>query len=432
MVSLAQNLAKRLPFYYGWIIMGVVGLASFSSVSFSPGVIGGLVTPMAEEFGWSRATFSGAVMAGSVMVVVTGPVSGRLLDRYGPRPVASAGTLLMTVCLVGLGYTNSTLTFYLFFGLGFAMFNSISRVALSSTTAQWFVRRRGFAAAVVGMSTGLGFVVLPLVATLIMGEWGWRAAWVSMGVVTFLLAVPTSYLLLLANPSQVGQRVDGDRSEAEATRLSGMGRSAAQEEQWTVGEAIKTPTPWLMLLGLSIQGIALNGANIHLIPRLLDQGISANVAILSFTIGGATVAISGFFWGPLSDRIHIRYVYALSSLVLIGFVLAILLANAGWMVILIGLTMGIGFGGNVMVMRVGYPNFFGRRSAGAIQGFVMPFQLLVAGTGALIAGALFDLTGSYVAPFSLFMGMMGVAILIVLLVPNPVKRTHSAETVQAS
>jgi MFS family permease len=424
MDSLAPTLAKRLPFYYGWVIISVTGLVSFSSIAFGPGVIGALFTPMSDEFGWSRTIVPGALMTGSILVVAVGPLSGRIVDRYGARPIASVGALLMGLCLLGLGVVHSVPVFYALYGIGYAMFIGVTRVAVAATTAQWFVRRRGIASSISNASGAMGFVVLPLLAALVMEQWGWRAGWMTLGTITLIVAVPTSLLLLRAVPSDVGQRVDGDRTESEVSQTSRLGRSATTEVQWTVGEAIKTPTLWFLLIGLSVQGLSSGGVQIHLIPHLEDRGLSIGVAVLAFTIGGGLHVVTAFIWGPLTDRFEIKYIYALAILMMVIHVLSIMLAYHAWMVPVIGFTMGVAFGGTAMVMRVAYANYFGRRSAGAIQGFVTPVQLLVTGAGAIISGALFTATGSYNVPFALFVSMMAVAGFLMLLTPNPIKRSE--------
>ena len=132
------------------------------------------------------------------------------------------------------------------------------------------------------------------------------------------------------------------------------------------------------------------------------------------------MALSGFFWGPLADRIHTRVLFALSNLVLMAFVACLILLTASpWMVFITGVFMGLGYGGFSLVTRLALPNFFGRASAGAIQGFATPFQVLVSGAGALLAGALFMATGGYDVPFWLFVGLMGVATIVVWWVPTP-------------
>jgi MFS family permease len=430
MISLAPAVAKRMPFYYGWVIMLTTGLASFSSIAFGPGIIGALIVPMSEEFGWSRSVAPGAILVGSLFIIILGPLAGRLVDKYGARPVMTTGAVIMAGCLLALGLTQTAVMFYAVYGLGFATFSSIGRVALGAITAQWFVRRRGIATSVSHASSGMGFVVLPIVGSLVMGIWDWRAAWVAMGTIAFVVAVIPSLLLLVASPDDVGQRVDGDRTDEEAARTSRTGRSAATEVQWTVREALKTTTFWMLLIALGVQGLAMNGANVHMVPRLVDQGISTNVAVLSFTIGGAVTTASGFLFGPLLDRIHLRYVFAIGGLSWVGFVLAILAASAStaWIVTLIGLFMGVGAAGTVLVMRVAIPNYFGRRSAGALQGLAAPVFLLASGSGGFVAGAMYESVGGYTAAFTLFIGLLGVSILIMLFMPTPVKRTQQAET----
>ena len=430
MISLAPAVAKRIPFYYGWVIMLTTGLASFSSIAFGPGTIGALIVPMSEEFGWSRSVMPGAILVGSLFIIVIGPLAGRLVDKYGGRLVMTMGAVIMAACLLALGLTQTALMFYAVYGLGFATFSSIGRVALGAITAQWFVRRRGIATSVSHASSGMGFVVLPIVGALVMGVWGWRAAWVAMGTIAFVVTVFPSLLLLVAHPSDVGQRVDGDRTDEEAARVSRTGRSAATEVQWTVREALRTPTFWMLLTTLSIQGLAMSGSNVHLVPRLLDQGISTNVAVLSFTIGGAVTTASGFLFGLLVDRIHLRYVFTIGALAWVGFVVAILAATSSnaWMVGLIGLFMGVGAAGTVLVMRVAIPIYFGRRSAGALLGLAAPVFLLASGSGGLVAGIMYEAVGGYTVVFTFFIGLLGVAILIMLATPTPVKRTQQAET----
>ena len=422
MVTLAPFLARRLPFYYGWVVVSVVGMVSFGSVAFGPTIIGVVFTSMSDEFGWSRTTISGAILASGASIIVVGPLGGRLIDRYGGRGVSVVAALVMSGCLVGLGFTQNIFMFYILFGLGYAMFMGVTRIALSAVTAQWFVRRRGMAAAVGGGGMALGFVVLPVMASLVMAQWDWRTAWVVTGVVVFIVAVPASLLLLRARPSDVGQLVDGDKTEQAQAVTTRLGRSAATEVQWTLREATRTPTMWLLLLGLTIQGISVNGISIHLIPHLQDQGLTASNAALTFTVGGAVLFFSQFFWGALSDHIHTRYIYALGSLFLMAWMVSLLLTTQGWGVIVVGTLMGIGFGGNITVVRVAYANYFGRRSAGAIQGFVTPPQLLVAGSGALISGIMYDRLGSYTVSFLMFTVLMLVAIAVVMMVPDPKKR----------
>ena len=429
MPDLASALAKRLSFYYGWVVVAVTGLLGFSAVSFGPGVLGTLFVPMSDELHWSRTAVSGALMAGSVFVVIIGPLSGRMVDRYGVRPVAVASAAVMAISLIGLGFVNSILMFYVFFGAGYALFTGVSRVAVSANTAKWFVRRRGIATSVSNASGALGFVVLPLLATVAMQQWGWRAGWIVLGVPMLALVVPATVLLLKGEPSDVGQLIDGDRTEDEGRRVNRLGRSAASEVQWTLREALHTPALWMLTIVLGLQALSTGGVQIHLIPHLRDQGFSPTIAVVSYTLGGTFHALSAFVWGPIADRIETRFVYAAGSILMVLHVLSIILASAIYpvlSVIVIGVTMGVAFGATAMVMRIAYANYFGRQSAGTIQGAVVPIQMILGGSGALIAGLMYDAIGGYLVSFTLFMGLIVVTIPIFLLTPTPKKQAVTA------
>jgi MFS family permease len=305
------------------------------------------------------------------------------------------------------------------------------QVALNATTAKWFVRRRGFASAVSGAGGPLGFVGLPLAALLAIELWGWREAWLAMGVILFLLAVPTSLLLMAKTPESVGQVVDGDKPGEAAPVATGR-RSAATEVQWTAPEAMKTITFWILLTALLLRGLAQGGVQLHLVPHLEDAGFSRSIATMTFLIGGTLMAISGFFWGPLSDRMHVRHVFNLGSVLFISYVLMIIFASNLAMVIGVGVLQGVTIGATVMIQRVAYANFFGRQSAGAIQGVAMPFQMVGSSAGGLVAGLLYGIGGSYDVAFWVFVVLTVFATALMAVMPNPAKRDVPSQPVPST
>ncbi|MCH2668539.1 MAG: MFS transporter, partial [Gammaproteobacteria bacterium] len=191
MKSLSNALAQRLPFYYGWVVTVTVGLAIIPTVAFRPGIIGLLYPPMQDHFGWSRSSLGIAVFIGSGLVVIAAPVAGRLVDRYGAWLVLNIGTVLMGVCLIGLGTVSDLWAFYVLFGIGYASFAGINRVSITSAMAHWFLERRGRAMGIVALMLGLGFVIVPPVTERVLSSSGWQASWHTVGILTLLLALPS-------------------------------------------------------------------------------------------------------------------------------------------------------------------------------------------------------------------------------------------------
>lgn len=424
MLSLAVPLAKRLTFYYGWVIAAVMGAVSLVGLAFGPGVIGVLYPFMADDLGWSTTSVAGGVVTGSVLVAVTAPISGRLQDRYGAQAILTIMHVLMAACLVGLAMVNSLFAFYALFGIGWSLFAGTGRVASSAAVAQWFVARRGSATAVVNTLVGLGFATMPFLATAVMVRADWRAGWMAMAIAVFVIGVPASLLLVRRLPSDVGQAVDGRSQEAEAGAAH-LARSAATEVQWTTREALHTLTFWMLLVALTVMSVANIGVSFHLANHLREQGLSASIAVLGFTIGGATQIPASFAWGYLLDRHNAKVVYVASGAVVSLYIVVVALASSVWMVVLVGITMGIGFGGFGLVVRVMFAEYFGRRSAGSVFGVVVPFTALSQGVGAMVGAVVFEATGSFVGAFMFFLALTLLAMALVAITPMPKKR-HAA------
>jgi MFS family permease len=167
------------------------------------------------------------------------------------------------------------------------------------------------------------------------------------------------------------------------------------------------------------------GVSFHLVPHLLDRGLSPSIAVLAFTIGGATQIPASFAWGIMLDRLHAKAVYVASGGVVSVYIIVVSLASSVWMVVLIGITMGVGFGGFGLVVRVMFAEYFGRRSAGSIFGIVVPFTAIAQGIGAIVGGIIFDATGSFVGAFMFFLALTLIAMALVFVAPMPTKRPSS-------
>ena len=427
MLSASGAVAGRVPFYYGWIIAVVAGMVSFAGTAESPAMLSVFFTNMEEELGWSRETMSGGVLAGTVLLLVVGPVAGRLTDRYGPRMTVSAGVAVTAACIFGMSFVQSVWVFYALVATAYAMNAGIARVAVNAVVARWFVRRRGRAMAVVSMFLGLGFATMPLMAALVSESMGWRMGWRALGAAILIIALPASFLLLRSVPADVGQQVDGEREGDDA---GGRGRSATSEAQWKVGEAVRTPTFWVILLSMSTIAVAILGFAVHLVPHLQSRGISLTWASAAFAVAGLTMLPSSPAWGVFLDRFSSRTAFAAAALVVIAFTMFTLAARDTWMVVFIGITMGVGFGGFGMVQRVIFANYFGRESAGAVLGIAVPFMSIAQGIGVYFAAAALRWFGDYVAVFSLFAGLVGVSMAVMFLVPAP-KRSAAASAADA-
>src|ERR1700747_1260648 len=176
--------SARLPFYYGWVIVGVafvtMALGVTARTSFSL-----LMPPLIDEFGWDRGLAAGAFSFGFLVSAAISPVLGRLIDRRGPRFVIEAGILINAAGLAGATLISTPWQLYATLGLLVGIgANSMTYSVHSQFLPNWFVRRRALAIGIAFFGVGAGAIlILPWLQALILSE-GWRSACWKLGVIT--------------------------------------------------------------------------------------------------------------------------------------------------------------------------------------------------------------------------------------------------------
>ena len=199
--GLRANLARRLPFYYGWVILAAASVPSFGARPvMAVATLSVFVVPMTEAFGWSRGQFSGAVSLGAVLGLLVSPVAGRLIDRYGSAVLLSVSAGLVGVCAIGLSVMSHIAAFYALYVPGRAAFSSPLELGTSTAVSNWFLRRRPMALACMGIIQAVGLTIFPLISQVLINEWGWRTAWLSLGIFTLATGIVPVLMLMVRRP----------------------------------------------------------------------------------------------------------------------------------------------------------------------------------------------------------------------------------------
>jgi sugar phosphate permease len=165
MLSSERGQQPRL--HYAWVVVGITFLALLvaAGVRAAPGV---LIKPLEAEFGWDRASISLAVAISILTFGLGGPVSGSLVDRFGPRRVMLGGMLVVGVGLLPLLVLTELWQFHLFWGLAVGVGTGAVGNVLGATVAhRWFVRHRGMVIGLFGAASSAGQLAFL--------RWGWRA-----------------------------------------------------------------------------------------------------------------------------------------------------------------------------------------------------------------------------------------------------------------
>ena len=418
------QLLNRLPFFYGWNILFAAGSSMVVRNAAASLTLAVFIFPMSEDLGWSRTLIAGAASVGGLAATVASPVVGWALDRYGARVILTGSVLVMGLSTVSLAWATVPIAFYLAYGTGRVIFSSPMNIGSSVVVSRWFVRRRGRATGILFLSHSLGMITFPLIAGLVIKYRGWEDAWIVLGVLVWVLALGPVSMLVRQSPESVGLLPDGDLPTEQDDET--LAESPAGEQNWTLKEAMRTPTLWLLALATGSLYLLQSGTNIHQGAYFLDQGLGVGVSAATLSMNAVFTGVGSLFWGWLVDKAPVRYTYAgvalMMAVALVLFPIADTIAEA----LTVAAIFGMAVGGILVVPVVAYANYFGRQSLSAIRGVTEPLVSLGQAIGAVFSGIVYDVTGSYKDAF-LILGILGFATIGMLLATSAPKKKDVAE-----
>lgn len=411
---LPRFLIPRLPFFYGWVVLGCICLAGFARQGPAVAVLSIFVVPMTDAFGWSRTEMSGAVSLGGVLAAIISPMIGPFVDRRGARLVLCLAVAGIGIACMALSLTQSLLVFYLLFCFARMTWAGPFDLGLYGALNNWFVARRAIATSIATLAQMSGLVALPLIAQFAMGQAegraDWRAGWIAVGATVLIVGFVPCWLLLVRRPEDVGLQPD---------RLADGRSPPPLEPQWSRAEAMRTPAFWLLSLYTVLVFPVQAGVSLHQAPHLIERGIPPIQAAAVIAFFSTMSAVASFGIGFLPRRWPVRFLMAASAgcLSVGGFGL-INVSSAETALLPAGL-FGMGIGGVMMLLPMAWADYFGRESYGAIRGVALSLQVLAQAAGPLGSGMLRDWSGNYTDSLIVFGILAALAVLAALLAQRP-------------
>jgi MFS family permease len=399
--------ARRL--HPAWIVAGVALVATVGAAGFraTPGV---LITPLQDEFGWSRATISAAVSVNLILYGLTAPFAAALMERFGMRRVIASALVLVAA---GSGLTifmreswQLVLCWGVLVGLGTG---SMALAFVATVTDRWFVKHRGLVTGVLTAAGAAGqLIFLPLLAALATA-YGWRTA--ALAVAGAALAVaPLVIRFLHNNPAEVGRTAYGAIGVAPAAPP--MTTGAARRALTALRDASRTGAFWLLAGGFAICGASTNGLlGTHFIPAAHDHGMPVTAAASLLALVGlfdivGTIA-SGWLTDRFDPRVLLGFYYGLRGLSLIALPNLFSSGLRPSMLVFI-LFYGLDWVATVPPTIALCRERFGA-AAPVVFGWVFASHQLGAAFAATAAGAMRDQLGTYTQAFYLAGGLSLVA-----------------------
>ena len=399
MQDVSRHWSSRLPFYYGWLIIGIAFVTMAIGVS-ARTAFSLLMPPLIDEFGWDRGLAAGAFSFGFLSSAVFSPIIGRVMDTRGPRVVIMTGIALLSTGLLLAPYIQSPWHFYATLGVLVGGGSNLMTYSVHSQfLPNWFVARRALAISIAFAGAGVGgIVLLPWLQSIIVSS-GWRAACIAIGLLVLLVAAPLN-LLVRKRPQDIGLLPDGAaRPDPSAPkRPSNIVDPVWAATEWTLTRAMQSARFWWICGGYFCALAAWYAVQVHQTKYLTEIGFTPIIA--AWALGAVSVvAIPGQIGlGALSDRIGREWVWTAGCAgFVICYVALIALEHTESTVLLYLMVISQGFFGYALTSVMGaiVAEIFEGPHFGAIFGTVMVASMAGGAAGPLVAGMIHDATGSY-------------------------------------
>jgi MFS family permease len=400
---MGQDVGSRLRdrFYYGWVIVGVAGISMAFWFGFRS-VFSVFLVALVDDFGWRRAEISGVQSVAMICYIIAAPLAGGLVDRFGPRRVILPGIILLATALALSSTINGLLQYYFFFGvLGGVSVAFISLAAYTAIIPHWFKKRRGTASGIAASGMGLGIMVFPPFIQELISNWGWRAGFLVMGVMTAVLLLPLNGLLLRHKPTDMGYTGPDGQRDPDDAKSNGTVRPVGQSVdgfEWGLGTAARTVNFWALVIFPMLIMIGIYMVLTHFVGFLVNQGVSRMAAASAFALIGLTSTIARIFWGLVSDRIGRERSFSMGMFFFcISFYCLVRFQAGGgmWLVYLFVILIGVGWGSSAPIFMASAADLFHGPAIGTIYGMVEGSVGIGGAFGSWIGGYIFDKTGSY-------------------------------------
>ncbi len=402
--------AKQSPrLFYGWLVVAggfAVTFVGFGCVySFSA-----FIDSLQQDFGASRGSVSLVFSLAGFLYFAVGTVSGPLADRFGSRRTALIGMILIGVGLALASMARNLVQVYLAYGLGVGLGVGCSYVPAMGAVQRWFIKHRGFASGLASSGIGAGTLVVPPLVALFISQWGWREAYLVLGVLATCVGVGAA-LLIENDPRNRGLHPDGaiyiDASQpGQAIGLS-------------IAEAVKSKRFLGLYTACLFCAFGVFVPFVHLTPYAIDHGMAKSSAVLLVSVIGIGSTVGRFFLGGLADRLGRRL--SLSAM-FVGMATSLLIwaiATTFWPLAVFAFVFGVAYGGWVALLPSVVMDYFGGRNVSGIIGVLYTS----AGIGTLIgpaaAGFAFDVSHSYTVPILLSAAGNVIAVLIMAATSEP-------------
>lgn len=346
------------------------------------------MVPVITDLHWTRGMFSRALLASALVSPIMTALFGWLLDRFGIRRVALPTTVIyaLALCSFALLRSDAYWQIYVMVACASGFGACLGPIVYSKSITAWFDKERGIALGIATCGVGLGTLLLPELGVYVIRHYGWRTAYLAIGIVTFILAF-SMIALFVREPQGYRERVLAERQHA---------KHGPQPFGLTTWQAMGRRQFWLLAAIFLLEGTACNGIlSGNFVPMLHDRGYSPEAAAALLGASGLAAMLARIVVGFGLDLVNGPVLSAIVMLLPpVG--IGLLLTHAGAPVpFFAAVCLGLAIGAEIDMCGFFVSRYFGRRSFGTLYGLIFALFVIGVGTGPAYLGYGFDHFHSY-------------------------------------
>ena len=375
-------------FFYGWIIVGIANIGIFSSGPGQSHTFSVFVEPISQDLELSSASIASAYGLATLIAAFLLPYMGKIIDRYGARVSLIIISIILGISCIFFGAASNFLM--LTVGFGFLRFFGQGSLMLgcANLVSQWFDSKRGFAMSLMALGFGMSMAIHPPVSQFLIDQYGWKYAWIILGISTWIIMVPALFILAWNNPENIGLKPDGVKKSNfkndEVEAIEGL----------NLTEALKENS--FYILAAMWFGMAMLVTTLHFyqVTILTNQGITTEFAASLFTVSAFAMVVFMPLVGKFFDNFPTKYVLATGLLINSISLISITYSNNEVYSLFYAVSFGINNAFSMTMFGYIWPRYFGRKHLGSIQGTGQMIGVIGASLGPLPVGFAIDYLGS--------------------------------------
>ena len=412
--------------YYGWYIVAASlfiiildGLLLYSFGVFLPYIN--------DEFGLTRAEGSSLFSFRSLILAPGFIIAGRLIDKYDPRIVIFSGGAIAATGMILSGFAQNTWQLILFYSVFVGLGDTVLYITCVAVVSRWFTKRRAFAIGIITTGVPLsGLITNPLTASLI-NNFGFRNALFSLGAI--MLVTLLAAFVMRGYPSDMGLKPYGEEDSDETSSANNKNNN----KDWTALEAISTPYYWIMYLMYTLAFITF----LIIVTQFYNFEIDLKISALAAAgppaaIGVGSIIGRTILTSLLAEVLEYRKVLFVCLLAQGSSIFLLLTFDEPsdiWAFYLFGLLFGFFYSACIPIFPTLLAKFFGLKAMGTIYGIFGTSYSIAAIGAPILAGYVFDITGSYYYPFLFAIACCYVAAFATFLLKTPTRKPKEFESV---